>query len=139
MYKLYPYPTPAFGMIVKKSSTPLAKVVALQARKLLFWAAEQSPKLRSDAVSLLNLDEICFDLSWMAFHEAEAQHSGGSVDRFVEENSSAQDLNFDSNSRDSFGSSVEPCSRDAYRAVFPNNWPRYGYNYEADGILGAIL
>ena len=73
----------------------------------------------------------------MAFHEAEAQHSGGSVDQFVGENSPAQYLNFDSNSRDSFGSSVDPCSRDTDRAVFSNKWPRYGYNYEADEILGG--
>ena len=118
-------------MKVEKSSTPPGP---FKPQNDLFWAAEQSPELRSDEVSLLNLDEICFDLAWMVFHKAEARHLGGSVDRFVGENSPAQYLNFDSNSRDSFGSSVEPCSD---RAVFSNNWPRYGYNYEADGILGG--
>ena len=79
-----------------------AKVVALQAPKLFVLGrgtvsgtAKRSLASGNTAASLLNLDEICFDLDWMSFHEAEAQHSGGLVYQIVEEISSAQDLNFD--------------------------------------------
>ena len=73
----------------------------------------------NNAVSLLNLGEMWFDLDWMAFHEAEAQNQEALSPDLLRKVLWHTTCILTQTQQTVLGSSTEPCSREAYKAVFP--------------------
>ena len=76
-----------------------------------------------------------FDLDWMAFHEAEAQNQEALLPDLLRKFLGHTTCILTQTHQTVLGSSTEPCSREAYKAVFPVLWPRYLHIYEVSWIL----